>query len=137
MTESWVTVGDVFADLPSLKRGETTAIPNHNAPNQQQKTADRIAETEQGGQLYESHSQRTRLVAAEPAPTLVCSGPRPQWYFGHPTEPRGLTVRERARLQGFPDSFVFHGGMVAGRVQTGNAVPVDLAAAVVGGVLDD
>lgn len=47
--------------------------------------------------------------------------------FLHPGEDRGLTVREAARIQGFPDSFVFEG---SGREQirlVGNAVPPPLA----------
>jgi DNA (cytosine-5)-methyltransferase 1 len=39
-------------------------------------------------------------------------------------------VRERARIQSFPDKFVFFGGIVQGRVQTGNAVPPLLAEAI-------
>lgn len=43
----------------------------------------------------------------------------------HWLEPRALTNRERARLQTFPDDFVFHGSKESVRSQIGMAVPVD------------
>lgn len=44
-------------------------------------------------------------------------------YFLHPDENRGFTVREAARIQGFPDSFVFPGNEKAQYTLVGNAVP--------------
>lgn len=73
--------------------------------------------------MYPKFKQRIRLRENAPSPTQLAGGIRPQFQFGHPTQPRGLTIRERARIQSFPDSYVFLGGIVQERVQTGNAVP--------------
>jgi DNA (cytosine-5)-methyltransferase 1 len=49
--------------------------------------------------------------------------------FGHPREDRNITLREGARLQTFPDDFVFSGGQEQVAAQIGNAVPPRLAKA--------
>ena len=47
---------------------------------------------------------------------------------------RYFTVREEARIQGFPDGYVFHGSWSETMRQLGNAVPVRLAQAVASSV---
>jgi DNA (cytosine-5)-methyltransferase 1 len=56
------------------------------------------------GKTYDQNHRR--LVPSKPSPTITAS-----FYssFIHPFQPRNLTVREAARLQGFPDTFVFKG----------------------------
>lgn len=49
--------------------------------------------------------------------------------FGHPEQHRPITLREGARLQGFPDGFRFLGSRAQVRLQIGNAVPPPLARA--------
>ena len=47
----------------------------------------------------------------------------------HPLSPRALTTREGARLQGFPDNYIFVGSMSEKNLQIGNAVPTLLSKA--------
>ncbi len=96
---------------------------NHVAPNHLPDVLVKIANTEPGKPMYPKFKQRIRLRNDAPSPTQLAGGIRPQFQFGHPTQVRGLTIRERARIQSFPDSYVFKGGTVQERVQTGNAVP--------------
>ena len=106
-----------------IKISKTKVLYNHVAPNHPQETIDKIANTVPGEPMYEKFKQRIRLRMDEPSPTQLAGGIRPQFQFGHPEQNRGLTIRERARIQSFPDSYVFEGGTVQERVQTGNAVP--------------
>ena len=48
----------------------------------------------------------------------------------HPNQTRPLSVKEYARIQGFPDEWVFKGSMASKYKQIGNAVPVQLAEAI-------
>ena len=62
-------------------------------------------------------------------PSVVISNYRKSMLI-HPYEDRGLSVREAARLQSFPDSFIFEGSLMHIQQQIGNAVPPLLAKAV-------
>ena len=124
-------VQPAITDYQRLMRGETGTLGikkseslfNHIAPNHPQDTVNKIASTEPGKPMYAKFKQRIRLSFDQPSPTQLAGGIRPQFQFGHPNQPRGLSIRERARIQSFPDSYVFKGGTVQERVQTGNAVP--------------
>ncbi len=65
-----------------------------------------------------------RLCAEEPAITV---GNYRKSMLIHPWEDRGLSVREAARLQSFPDSYIFFGSIGFQQQQVGNAVPPLLA----------
>ena len=71
-----------------------------------------------------------RIDPTKPGPTMTtaCINPS-KGRFVHPTLHHGITLRQAARLQSFPDWFVFRGGLMAGGVQVGNAVPVAMGAA--------
>jgi DNA (cytosine-5)-methyltransferase 1 len=117
-------------DFQRLMRAKSDGILwNHEAPDHPQDTIERIRNTNPGQPMYQAFKQRIRLHPERPSPTQVSGGIRPQFQFGHPTDARGLTIRERARLQSIPDHVNFAGGLVQGRVQTGNAVPPLMARA--------
>lgn len=67
-----------------------------------------------------------RLSWDEPSLTLTCNPAQKQTERCHPTETRPLNVREYARIQAFPDEWVFEGSISAQYKQIGNAVPVNL-----------
>jgi DNA (cytosine-5)-methyltransferase 1 len=144
------TVEDVLKSLPVLRHGgRDTEDPLHTSARLSPLNLERIKASKPGGSwrdwpkhlVAECHRKGTgrkypsvygRMKWNEPAPTLTT-----QFYgfgsgrFGHPTQARGLSLREGAILQGFPRnySFVPEGEpiqfKVLGRL-IGNAVPVDL-----------
>lgn len=71
-----------------------------------------------------------RLAWDEPAPTVTGRMNRKASAMCHPELVRPISVRESARLQGFPDEWQFSGAMSSQYLQIGNAVPVHLGAAV-------
>lgn len=68
-----------------------------------------------------SHVYR-RLHPDKPSTTIIASGGGGTWGY-HYSEPRSLTNRERARLFGYPDDFIFDGTITEVRRQIGNSVP--------------
>lgn len=90
-----------------------------------------------------SHVYR-RLDPDKPSYTIIAGGGGGTHGYHH-VEPRRLTNREKARLQGFPDDFVFHFGdgprdlrsaYPRVRRQIGNAVPPPSAEVIVGAVAE-
>ena len=68
-----------------------------------------------------------RLSYSEPCPTLVTSPVQKATMMCHPTQDRPLSIREYARIQQFPEEWVFTGTVASQYRQIGNAVPVGLA----------
>jgi DNA (cytosine-5)-methyltransferase 1 len=68
-----------------------------------------------------------RLDMNKPSWTVLAHIGMDGYMYIHPTENRTLSVREAARLQSFPDHFVFVGNMREQYIQVGNAVPPMLA----------
>ena len=87
------------------------------------------------------HQNNQRLFGDQPAPTIAASF---QSNFVHPHLNRNFTAREGARLQSFPDDFVFEGMRtkmswekgLSQYQQIGNAVPVLLAKAIAESVVE-
>ena len=68
-----------------------------------------------------------RISWNEACLTLTCSPAQKQTERCHPDETRPFQVREYARIQTFPDEWIFEGSMNQQYKQIGNAVPVNLA----------
>lgn len=86
------------------------------------------------GKSFEAGGGKTgflrRLAWDKPAPTLVTHPAMPATDLCHPQMDRPLSVQEYARVQQFPDDWRFAGALLDRYRQIGNAVPVDLGAAV-------
>lgn len=85
--------------------------------------------------LMKSYADRTRCHTGiyrrlDPHQPAVVIGNFRKNMLIHPYEDRGLSVREAARLQSFPDSYRFFGSIGLQQQQVGNAVPPLLARAV-------
>ncbi|GLI25653.1 DNA (cytosine-5)-methyltransferase 1 [Xanthobacter flavus] len=112
----WRTVRDTIGDLPDPEREPRKAalVLNHRFQS--------------GARAYPGH---TGSPLDEPAKTLkagVHGVPGGENMLARPDgSVRYFTVRESARLQTFPDDFVFHGAWSETMRQLGNAVPVELA----------
>lgn len=139
---SWQTVRDAIADLPSPQSETALLFPNHLPDNISALNRERISHVPPGGGRSDipahlrlaCHSVSVdvaghrgvygRLDWEKPAGTITtkCNS-FTRGRFAHPVENRNITMREAARLQSFPDDFVFQGGTVDVAHQVGNAVP--------------
>ena len=123
-------------------RGRRTKCGNHLVTNSAPSIVNRYKQVPPGGNWesiplsqMKNYSDRTRchtgiyrrLVYDEPS--VVIGNFRKNMLI-HPSQNRGLSVREAARLQSFPDGFIFTGSIGFQQQQVGNAVPPLLARAV-------
>ena len=84
------------------------------------------------------HNSYSRLDSAAPAVAVTQNMGKPSGTRCiHPFQHRGLTAREGARLQGFPDTFHFSGGITSQRLQIANAVSPILACQIAQALVDD
>jgi DNA (cytosine-5)-methyltransferase 1 len=119
-------------------RGDCESVTAHQAANHTDDLVEMISHVPDGGskedipeELQPSsgyHNSYSRLKSDEPAVAITSNMSKPSSARCiHPFQDRGLTPREGARLQTFPDSYEFTGGLVSIRKQIGNAVPPYLA----------
>ena len=89
-----------------------------------------VAKEYMGKSYYSGGGRRgmaRRIAWDEPCLTLTTSPSQKQTERCHPDETRPFTVREYARIQSFPDDWMFCGTMIEQYKQIGNAVPVEMA----------
>ncbi|MAO17277.1 DNA cytosine methyltransferase [Muricauda ruestringensis] len=130
------------SDFAKLMRGQKRIVTQNYVSKNSELVIERYKHISQGGNWQEiplelmknykdptrcHHGIYRRLKQDEPA--FVIANYRKSMLI-HPTEDRGLSLREAARLQSFPDSYVFCGPLVHMQQQVGDAVPPLLAKAV-------
>ncbi len=143
-----VTVRDAIAHYPLLAAGETHAhVENHVAARLSEHNLERLRHTPPNGGgrndwpenlRLECHMKANaghsdvygRMYWDRPSPTLTCkcysiSNGR----YAHPEQDRGISLREAASIQTFPEDYVFYGTNTSIAAQIGNAVPVLLGQA--------
>lgn len=120
----------------SLRRG--TTVLNHHTKRLEELRMRRLAALKPGQdrrhlppelQAGGHETKYRRLRPAQPCPTVTAHMGKDLSDFIHPRLDRTLTVREAARVQGFPDDYEFVGSLASQFTQVGNAVPVPLARA--------
>lgn len=136
----WTTVRQAIGDLPL----EPTGYMLHIGRNPTPKSFERYKHIPPGGNRWnlpralmpDCWKRKTkggtdlfgRLKWDEPCVTIRTEFFKPEkGRYLHPEAHRPITHREAARIQGFPDEFVFRGSKIEIAKQIGNAVPVKLA----------
>lgn len=149
--ENYVTCEDAIGDLPALEgiygeeiqeyecepkteyqrlmRKNSTKIYNHIGSIHEEKTVALLKLIPEGknykalppelGSRFKYHEALTRYHSKKPSLTIN-TGHRSHFHYKYNRIP---TVRESARLQSFPDDFIFYGNKAAQYKQVGNAVP--------------
>ena len=123
--KEYITTGQAIGDL--INHPVDPAF-NHVPTIHSEDMARRIMETPEGKSLYKGYSDAWKKCPWN-APSCTIK----ENHGGvnlHPKLPRVLTAREMARLQSFPDDFIFEGKKNKQLVQIGNAVPPLLGKAI-------
>lgn len=136
----WKTVRDAIADL-EFDKGECATLSEERLKflkmipeggNWRDLPKD-IIPIAMGG-AYKSGGGKVgfyrRLSYDQPSPTVVTSPVQKATMMCHPIQDRPLSIKEYARIQQFPDDWIFTGTTAAKYRQIGNAVPVGLAEAI-------
>jgi len=125
----------------TARRQNCSTLHNHQAANHPAHLVEVLRHVPDGGNRRSIpaslqpasgfHNSYARLASWKPAIAVTSNMRKPSSARAtHPTQHRGLTVREGLRLQSFDDDFVVFGTRTAQYLQVGNAVPPLLAAAV-------
>jgi DNA (cytosine-5)-methyltransferase 1 len=135
--QPWRTIGDALASLND-PQPEFVSYPESrlkylrllSAGQNWRHLPDELKQEAMGG-AYNSGGGKVgfyrRLAWDKPSPTVTTSPSQKATDMCHPEEFRPLSIRECARLQTFPDDWMFHGTISSKYKQIGNAVPVRLA----------
>ncbi|WP_445738710.1 DNA cytosine methyltransferase [Mariniflexile sp.] len=130
--DSYVSVGEIIIDKPISKNN-----PNHKVSSITDLNLKRIKCIPEGGSMKDCPEKlqnnsdlnraMRRLHSKKESYTIVHNNCD---HYYHPTEHRRITIREMARLQGYPDDYLFLGSKSEQSRQVGNSVPVGLGKAI-------
>jgi DNA (cytosine-5)-methyltransferase 1 len=132
------------SEYQKLLRNGATLLHNHIASNLTGINLERLKHIPQGGSWRDipfdllpagmkrarrsDHTKRYGRLHPDGMCSTILTKCDPHWgSFFHPFEERVLSVREAARIQAFPDRYVFCGSIIQQYEQVGNAVPPLLA----------
>ena len=136
-----------FCDYQRRLRVGSPGVYNHEAPRLSKINLERLKHIRPGGNWTDipndllpkgmkranrsDHTKRYGRVTADGLASTILTKCDPHWgaYF-HYEQERSFTVREAARIQSFPDHYIFTGTIAEQFAQVGNAVPPLLAEAV-------
>ena len=155
--KKWKTVKEAIDDLPAINAGEAYEddgkIHNHKCAGLSDTNLKRIRairnnggsrsglpeglvldchkKKDDEGNTFSGHGDVYGIMDPDkPAPTItggcLCYS---KGRYGHYSQDRAISIREAARLQTFPDDFVFSNSLTDSALQIGNAVPIDLVKA--------
>lgn len=132
------------SEYQKLLRNGATILHNHEGSNLSKINLERLKHIPQGGSWRDipfdllpagmkkarrsDHTKRYGRLHPDGLCSTILTKCDPHWgCFFHPFEERVLSVREAARIQSFPDHYVFAGSIIQQYAQVGNAVPPLLA----------
>ncbi|MEX0932891.1 MAG: DNA (cytosine-5-)-methyltransferase [Candidatus Pacearchaeota archaeon] len=127
--KKYKTIKEAIGNLPQLKSGEVSTISNHQAMNHTGDMLKKMDFIKDGGDRFQipnnlrpkSGDIRKYIKYDSSKPSICITGDMRKVF--HYNQNRALTVRELARIQSFPDSFLFEGNKISQQQQVGNAVP--------------
>lgn len=124
-SEEYITTKEAIEDLVNQK---PNALFNHIPTKHSKDMEKKLKAVAEGKSLYKNYSDSWKKCPWEKASCTIKEN-----HGGvniHPKLPRVLTAREMARLQSFPDDFIFQGSKKWQLTQIGNAVPCYLGKAI-------
>lgn len=127
------SVQEAIDDLPRLDNGMRSNIINHESMKHTEQMLKKMSFIPDGGDRSfipikirpKSGDVRKYIRYASSKPSICITGDMRKVF--HYNQNRALTVRELARIQTFPDNFIFKGSKISQQQQIGNAVPPLLA----------
>lgn len=135
-TEKYLTVKEAIQNYPTLSAGEESIVPNHAAMSHSEQMLEKMSYISDGGNRNEipvnirpqKGDVRKYIRYKSDEPSVCVTGDMRKIF--HYEQNRALTVRELAKLQSYPDDFIFKGTKISQQQQVGNSVPPKMAEAI-------